>query len=505
MHRDDVDVLVVGAGLAGLTAALSAPGRRITVLCPELPPAEVASALAQGGIAAAVGEGDSPALHAADTLAAGAGACSTAAVDILCAEAVPAIHWLEAQGASFDRTADGRWALHREAAHGRARVLHAGGDATGAALSAALYRAARKVPTIEFRPGCVAVALERHGAAVAGVLALEMPSGRPLRLVARDTVLATGGLGQLYLHTTNPLTACGDGLAMALAAGARCDGLEFVQFHPTALACGDNPTPLITEALRGAGAVLVNAQGERFMLTVHPDAELAPRDVVAREIWRQTQRGHRIYLDARAVLGADASAFPSVRAACVKHGIDARHERIPVVPAAHYHMGGVGVDLVGRSSLERLWACGEVAHTGVHGANRLASNSLLEAVVFGRRLGAALAASGRQPHGDESSVVPVTGDAQDEGSAISLAVDGRRWVELRRLMWEHLGIARSGAGLESGHAQIVALETGVTADQVRLRGRLRLARAMFASALARHESCGAHYRTDDPGAGARSP
>jgi len=483
-------VLVVGAGLAGLVTALTAVGRRVTLLCPSLPREATASALAQGGIAAAVGDGDSPELHAADTWQAGAGAGCARAVETLCTEALPAIRWLEDQGVRFDRDGDG-WALHREAAHRCARVLHVDGDITGAALVDVLFRVARRVPTIDFRPGYTAIRLSHHAGRITGVFALDA-SSRLLRIAARDTVLATGGIGQLYGYTTNPRSAAGDGLAMALAAGARGAALEFVQFHPTALAAGTDPLPLITEALRGAGARLLDVDGIRFMPAAHPAAELAPRDVVARAVWRQIRAGGEVRLDATQVLAEQPAAFPTVRRLCLSHGIDPARQPIPVVPAAHYHMGGVAVDIDGRTSLPHLWACGEVACTGVHGANRLASNSLLEAVVFGRRLGAALGAAPCQPseHADAR-------EHDLDGATIELDAD--IWHALRRLMWARLGIERDARGLEEGLATLRSLERRVPADQVLLSGRLQLARVLLNAALARSQSLGAHFRVDDPG------
>lgn len=490
MQRHDVDVLVVGAGLAGLATALSAEGRRVTLVCPWLPPAAAASAVAQGGIAAAVADGDSAQLHAADTLRAGAGECDTRAVRHLCAEAASAIHWLEAQGVQFDRRGE-HWAVHREAAHSRARILHINGDRTGAALTKMLARAARSRTNIEFLAGRTAIALTRATDRVTGVVALDRES-QPLWIEARETVLATGGAGQLFSHTTNPSSACGDGVAMALAAGARCTGLEFVQFHPTALDVKADPLPLMTEALRGAGAALINASGARFMSGVHPAADLAPRDVVAREVWKQTCAGERVYLDATEALRKDPALFPAVRALCAAYGIDPIQSPVPVASAAHYYMGGIAVDLAGRASLPHLWACGEAACTGVHGANRLASNSLLEAVVFGRRLGQTLAEAPDDSHRHSSAVPELT------NAGATLGVDAASWGALRQLMWASLGIVREASGLHAGLAEVKRMEHEVPADQVLLRNRLRLAQAMLGAALARQTSCGAHYRSDYP-------
>jgi L-aspartate oxidase len=323
-----------------------------------------------------------------------------------------------------------------------------------------------------------------------GVVALQS-NGCPLLLQANDTVLATGGIGQLYLHTTNPTSARGDGLAMALDAGARCRGLEFVQFHPTALDCAADPVPLITEALRGAGGVLVDEYGKRLMPDIHPAADLAPRDVVARAVWHRKQRGQRVFLDATGVLAREARAFPSVRELCERHGIDPTSSPIPVVPAAHYHMGGIDVDLDGRSSVQGLWACGEVACSGAHGANRLASNSLLEAVVFGRRLGGVLSLT--RPRASAYSVPPAA-------SITDAAIQAKPevWNALRCLMSMRLGIVREARGLQAGLFELASLSHRTPGEHILVRNRLRLARAMLHAALLRSESCGAHVRADSP-------
>lgn len=496
MQETDTDVLIVGAGLAGLAAALgTSPRRRVTLLCPLTPPSLTASSLAQGGIAAAVAADDDPALHAADTLRAGAGESSSPAVMLLCREAPAAIAWLEAHGVRFDRDGD-HWALHREAAHERARVLHVGGDATGAALMTSLYRAVRAAPNVEVLTGLTAVSLLRDTAGVSGVIAVSSGGGA-LVLRASDTVLATGGIGQLYLHTTNPASACGDGLAMALRAGARLQGLEFVQFHPTALACAADPLPLVTEALRGAGATLIDAGGRRIMEDAHPAGDLAPRDVVARAVWSEVSQGHGVWLDATGIMSADSRVFPQVRALCLAHGIEPARDPIPVIPAAHYHMGGVAVDVDGHTSLPGLWACGEVACSGVHGANRLASNSLLEAAVFGRRLGAALSRK-REPTRGCAARPDMVADET------ALQLDAEVWRDLRHLMWTHAGIVRDARGLLAGLTEFATLYRRSAPEQVLLRGRLCLARALLTAAWHRRQSRGAHQRADEPSR-SRSP
>jgi L-aspartate oxidase len=502
LQRHDVDVLIVGTGLAGLATALSVEGRHVTLLSPWSPPAG-ASAMAQGGIAAPIGVEDSPHLHAVDTLRAGAGVCDEHAVRIMCDEAVSAVRWLEGHGACFDREGD-RHAVHREAAHSRARVLHIDDDRTGFSLTRMLARSARSHLNIDFQCGYTAAALTRDAAGVTGVVALDR-SSRPLWVVARETVLATGGLGQLYSHTTNPRTACGDGLAMALIAGANCTALEYVQFHPTALDVAADPMPLMTEALRGAGAKLIDGHGAGVMNGVHVAIDLAPRDVIAREVWRRMRDGTRVYLDAREVFTRNAEAFPAVRSICARHRIDPTLDPIPVAPAAHYHMGGIAVDLEGRSSLGHLWACGEVACTGVHGANRLASNSLLEAVVFGRRLGRALT-------GAREDTVRLESLAPDPANeAMTLAVEETAWTALRRIMWAYAGIVRDAAGLQTALKEMRQIEYSIPAGQILLRNRVRLAKFILGAALEQRMSRGAHFRSDfrpgvllpDPRQGAR--
>ncbi len=493
------DVVVVGSGVAGLTAALGLLPRRVTVLTKtEL--AGGSSRWAQGGVAAAMGLDDSPGLHAEDTVAAGAGLGDRAVIDALTAEGPERIRRLMELGARFDRGLDGGLLLGREGAHSRRRILHAGGDATGHEMVRALIAEVRRHPRVELHEWVFALDLVTAGERVVGVLARH-PSGRTVFHRGRAVVLATGGFGQLYERTTNPVEATGDGLAMAARAGARLADLEMVQFHPTALDAGGGleSLPLVTEALRGEGAILVDENGERFMLGVCPRAELGPRDVVARAIRSRQQAGREVFLDASQAVGAAfPQRFPTVWESCRGLGLDPRRQPIPVTPAAHYAMAGIAVDLQGRSSLPGLWACGEVTATGVHGANRLASNSLLEALVFGARVAddlggqAGLEAAPRVP--SEEVVWRETQDRGEVGDA------ERARAEIRRIMWQHVGLERHSRGLEKALARLdrVAAPRPDSTRAGETRNLLTLGRLVAAAALARRESRGAHYRTDYP-------
>jgi L-aspartate oxidase len=480
------DVLIVGSGIAALSAALAAAPRRVLILTPGRLGLDGASHWAQGGIAAAIGPCDSPQSHAQDTLAAGVGHNDAQRVDQLTAAAPELIDWLVALGARFDRDGDGRLSLGREAAHSARRIVHAQGDATGAEVMRTLSAAVRGAPHIELLEGFEARGLLQSGSRVAGVLA-EDRSRRCYALSAGAVVLATGGIGQLYRYTTNPSHADGSGLALALQVGAELRDLEFVQFHPTALAVrglDPAPLPLLTEALRGAGAVLLDQAGRRFMAGT-PGAELAPRDVVARAVYRQLRQG-TAWLDAREAVGAEfPQRFPAVFALARAHGLDPRVELLPVAPAVHYHMGGIAADAQGRTTVEGLFAVGECACTGVHGANRLASNSLLEGLAFGRAAGRALAA--------QALAVPpawraprLIAEPADE-SALAL--------RLRHLMWDCVGIERSTQGLAEARSWLRDSRNGLTAGS-RIAGRLQVAEAIAVAAEARALSLGAHCRTD---------
>ncbi len=490
------DVLVVGSGAAGLSCALAARGARVALVTKTRFGEGGNSPWAQGGMAAAVGAGDSPFDHARDTLGAGAGLCRDDAVSLLTSSAPVHVRRLLALGTRFDRTASGLLALGREAAHGRPRILHANGDGTGRELVRALAEAVRAAAHVTVHDETEVERLCLAGGRVLGAWT-RSPGGARAVVLAPAVVLATGGCGQLYRHTTNPPEATGDGVVLAARAGALLADLEFVQFHPTALAVGADPLPLVTEALRGAGATLVDEQGRRFVLAAHPDGELAPRDVVARAAWRHAAGGHRVLLDARAAVGeAFPDRFPAVFEACRQHGLDPRRQPIPVTPAAHYHMGGVATDLRGRTSVPGLWACGEVASTGVHGANRLASNSLLEALVFGAEVAGDITRVAPAGPVQAALAPPVpAGEWPTDQGASAAALDADL-AEVRQVMWDQVGLERTAAGLDDAVARLAAREQG--ARSRRGRDLALLGRLVATAALSREESRGSHWRADWP-------
>ena len=387
--------VVVGGGIAGLSTALALDG---CVVVANEPIGGGASCLAQGGIAAAIADDDSPALHAADTERVSAGLAVPEIAALVAGSAPVRIDWLRALGVAFDQTASGSLALGREAGHSRNRIIHAGGDRTGAAVMRGLRSAVSRRSDIRVLEGFALVDLVTCGDRVAGVL-LEGLQGMPLALLAPQVVLATGGIGACFNHTTNPSSSRGTGIAAAARRGVLLADLEFVQFHPTALAADADPLPLLTEALRGAGAVLLDESGDRFMMAIHPDAELAPRDVVARSVHAIHAAGRQVWLDATGVAYLE-QRFPGACSLARAAGLDPCRQPLPVTTAAHFHMGGIATDAQGATSLTGLWACGEVASTGLHGGNRLASNSLLEGLVFGSRIARAI----RQSRSEERRV-----------------------------------------------------------------------------------------------------
>jgi L-aspartate oxidase len=488
--RQEFDVVVIGCGLAGMSVALGLAGMRVALVTKSRFGAGGASPLAQGGIAAAVGPSDSPSHHAADTLRAARGLAEFEVVHRMTRAAPAEVGRLVELGVRFDRSEDGRLTLGREAAHGRSRILHAAGDGSGAEIVRALAEKVAAHPSVEILESFFAEELIRDpDGGVTGVL-LRRANGERLVVGAGAVVLASGGLGRLFACTTNPQEATADGLAMAARAGARLVDLEFIQFHPTALAVAADPLPLVTEALRGAGAVLLDSAGRRFMTALHPAAELAPRDLLARAIWERRQAGEEVFLDARPAAPV-MERFPGVQRLCGEHGLNPDREPIPVTPAAHYAMGGVWTDDRGRTSVPGLWACGEVACTGVHGANRLASNSLLEAVVFGARVARDLARHALPaPRPGRSD--PPTGEELDPES------EQRLGGELRRLMWDNVGLVREGAGLAHALGRIETMERRLKRGSSELHNLLLAGRLVTRAALRRRESRGSHYRRDFP-------
>ena len=484
------DVLIVGGGLAGLFCALKLVPRPVTVIT-AAPIGEGAStAWAQGGIAAAVAEGDTPEAHARDTIAAGAGLVDEAIALAMAREAPDRIRDLLAYGVPFDKDLEGRLTVGREAAHSARRIVHVRGDQAGAAIMAALVAAVRKAPSIRVLEGHVAEELLIEDRRVAGVQ-VRGADGLLMNVPARAVVLASGGLGHLYAVTTNPTEARGHGMAIAARAGAVMADPEFVQFHPTAIDIGRDPAPLATEAIRGEGATLVNGAGERFMLKIHPDAELAPRDIVARAVFAELQARRGAFLDARGAIPNFAQRFPGVTASCRSAGIDPTRDLIPVAPAAHYHMGGVATDANGRTSLDGLWAAGEVASTGAHGANRLASNSLLEAVVYAARIA--------EDIGQLPSPKSVRFVEAPLGATPAVTSDPAREQALRRLMSSHVGVIRDREGMRRALAEIAGIERKWSRIP-QLRNMATAALLITAGALQREESRGGHYRSDYPNA-----
>lgn len=492
--------LIVGAGLAGLFCALKLAPRPVTVLSPVPLGSGASSAWAQGGVAAAVGKGDTSHAHAVDTEIAGAGIVDEDEAESVTAEAAARIEDLARWGTPFDRDELGQYILSKEAAHSRNRVVRVEGDRAGFAIMQAIIAQVRKTPSIRIVEGLTVVDLARADGRIIGVYARKLGDryAEPVLIRARATVLAAGGLGGLYAVTTNPPGVRGHAMGMAARAGALIADPEFVQFHPTAIATGADPAPLATEALRGEGAILVNDLGERFMLAVHKDAELAPRDVVARANYRQIKSGRKVFLDTREAIGARIlTAFPTVAKYCTDFGIDPVTQLIPVTPAAHYHMGGVKVDANGRSSLPGLWAAGECSSTGLHGANRLASNSLLEAVVYGARIAADI--SGLEPLRNPLAPFPGIGWDPVEGEAVEERLRNHKWVqELRRVMTDLVGVERNADDLRTALRKIGELEVtaqGVTRSFLNMTTSATL---VAAGALKREESRGGHFRTDFP-------
>ncbi len=488
MNRVVTDYIVIGSGIAGLTTSLFlAKTGKVSVLT-KAQEEESNSFRAQGGIAAAVGEKDSPELHLRDTLRTGVDLCNPESVDLMVKMGPETIKMLIDWGTPFDRSGN-QYALAKEGAHSVSRILRVQGDSTGAGITSTLLEHVARQSNIQVKTHTMVADLIVADGACRGVLALDENRNLTGYMARKGVVLATGGCGQVFRYTTNDLVATGDGFAIAHRAGVQLMDMEFVQFHPTALAVETNPMFLISEAVRGEGAILINDLGEAFMERYHDWKDLAPRDVVSKAIYAEMQQGREIFLDARKIGEYFKDRFPKIYDACTKMGIDPVHDLIPVRPAAHFIMGGVRTDSYGRTSLSRLFACGEVACTGVHGANRLASNSLLEGAVFAQRVAARLSAYEDQATDiDPSLILDVSIDKQEEDIK----------NEIRQIVWDHAGIIRSSEGLKEGLALLEQLFAKLSTGMFESRNMLTTAQLIMKAALWREESRGGHYRYDYP-------
>jgi len=476
----DAPAVIVGGGIAGLSTALALEG---CILVANEAIGGGSSSLAQGGIAAALDQEDSPALHAADTLRVSAGLADPEIVSLVTNAAIDRVGWLQAIGVAFDRSPAGALALGREAGHGRHRIVHAGGDRTGAAVMRAMREAVLKRDDIRLLEGFELVDLVTADERAAGVL-LEGPGGLRLAVLAPQVVLATGGIGGCFDRTTTPPTSRGAGLAAAARCGVRLADLEFVQFHPTALAVNADPLPLLTEALRGAGAVLLDESGDWFMTSIHPDAELAPRDVVARSVFAINAQRKQVFLDATSVPDL-ATRFPGACALARAADLDAARQPLPVTTAAHFHMGGIATDAQGATSMPGLWACGEVASTGLHGGNRLASNSLLEGLVFGERIARAIRTANLSPARAPLEVPRRVRAASCAGDPVEI---------LRGLIGNSLGPLRSGPAMTAALRRLDSWTPATSAEE----DLTVVARQLLLATLGRCESRGSHQRSDFP-------
>ncbi|MGJ0502320.1 MAG: L-aspartate oxidase [Methylocystis sp.] len=489
MREDLPPIIIVGGGLAGVFCALKLAPTPVAIFAPTPIGYSGSSFWAQGGIAAAVEEGDTPEKHADDTVAAGGGIVERDVALGMAREARARVEDLAVMGTPFDRSALGAFLPSQEAAHSRRRIVRVQGDVAGRAIMDTLAKEVARTPSIHIVEGYSAQEIVVRGGRAVGVLARDS-AGVIHETPCAALILATGGIGHLYRVTTNPLEARGIGVAMAARAGALIGDAEFVQFHPTAIDIDADPAPLATEALRGEGATIVDRDGRRFMRDVDPEGELAPRDIVARGVFASIAAGKGAFLDARSAIGAEfPTRFPTVYGSCMSAGIDPSRELIPIAPAAHYHMGGVWTDARGRSSVDGLWAVGEVASTGVHGANRLASNSLLEAIVFGARVAADVRATllppveGRRLQAERLEPIP-----RDRDFAVI--------EELRDLMSANVGVIRNGAGLAVAVRSIRRMISR-TSD-IEARNMLTTGLLIAATAFQRRESRGAHFRSDFP-------
>lgn len=492
MSDDQRNILIIGAGLAGLYAALTLAPQKVTVLSPKPLGEGASSAWAQGGVAAAMDKRDTPAAHAEDTVNAGDGIVDADIATFVTAAAKEHVLELAGHGTPFDRTPDGGFVMSKEAAHGFARVVRVKGDQAGAAIMKTLVETVQNTPSIEVIEGATALSLIADDGIMQGVV-VSVDHGEPFVMQAKAYLMAAGGAGSLFKKTTNPPSVRGLALGMAARAGARIADAEFVQFHPTAIDLDLDPAPLATEALRGDGATLINKDGHRYMLDIHPDAELAPRDIVARANFRAHQNGDRPMLDTREAIGDHIiEEFPSVSEACAKAGIDPTKEPIPIVPAAHYHMGGVATDITGMASVVGLWVAGEASSTGLHGANRLASNGLLEALVY-----AATCSKGMLDMIEQMGGMPFVPSLEVPELGFEPA-DEKAVEQLRQTMSAHVGVIRDAGGLKTALGILAQLDADHGGRSTNFDNMICAATMIAAAALQREESRGGHFRTDFP-------
>ncbi len=483
-------IIVIGAGLAGLFTALKLSPLPVTVISPTSLGEGASSFWAQGGIAAAIGEGDTPEKHVKDTIAVGGGIVDEMIASLVTHEASERIEDLLSYGVPFDKDLAGKLTLSQEAAHSERRIVRVKGDMAGKAIMECLLAAVRNTPSIDILEGYRVISLSAHDNRVSGVYISPYNNIENTHLITGPAVvIASGGVGGLYSITTNPSTSVGEGMALAAKAGAVIADPEFVQFHPTAINVGEDPAPLATEALRGDGAILVNRDGKRFMLQEHKDAELAPRDIVARAVYRNNLNNNEAFLDCTKAIGDRfQERYPTVYEKCRQSGIDPISTPIPVAPAAHYHMGGIYTDKNGKTTISGLWACGEAASTGMHGANRLASNSLLEAVVFAARIAEDI----KQIDTEISTLMPVSTDnfsSENRNEQNDLQ-------ELRKGMSKYLGVIRTETGMNE--LLKIILKYKQRQNSVHFQNMLISAELITQAALTRRESRGGHYRSDYP-------
>ncbi|WP_066637710.1 L-aspartate oxidase [Desulfolucanica intricata] len=509
MHKIITDYLVIGSGIAGLSCALKASRHGKVALLTKGDLLTGNTALAQGGVAAALAPDDSPKFHFQDTLEAGAGTCIPEAVEILVNEGASRVLELKELGVPFDYNKDGSFDLAREGAHSHARIVSALGDSTGKAIAKTLIKKVKKEERITIYEQTAAIRLLTHKNECIGSIAIKK-NNNILIFIAKATVLATGGCGQVYQHTTNNKFCTGDGFALAYQAGARLKDMEFIQFHPTALAFEENPRLLISEAVRGEGAVLVNQKGKRFML-YHPQGELAPRDIVARGIFEELASGEKVFLDTTPIGNYFEERFPYITEACQKRGFNPVNSCLPVTPAAHFIMGGICTDVNGRTNINRLFACGEVACTGVHGANRLASNSLLEGLVFGQRVADQLInyrhttmlnsltqsdSKLKEILGTEYTVVNSQLDTIRYNK--TAAFDNTIRQNLKTVMWQKVGLVRTEKQLKEALKIITKLEKQLHPNDWETKNMIITAKLITNAAVNRKESIGSHFRRDFP-------